>query len=104
MNKIDYDEVVRRLGHFRGRNNLSMRDASSGVGRNPQFFKTIENKSIQLKVSTLLEFCSLIGIEPFEFFYIGKEYNKDDKYFFELFNSLSKENKQVIIDLMKKLK
>ena len=104
MSKIDYNEVIRRIGYFRTENNLSMREASVGIERNPQFFKTIENKSIELKVRTLLDFCNLVDIEPFEFFYIGKEYNKEDKYFFELFNSLTQENKQVIIDLMKKLK
>lgn len=104
MNEIDYDEVVRRIGYFRNKANYSMRKASEGIDKNPQFFKTIENKSIELKVKTLLAFCKLVNIKPYEFFYMGKEYSEEDKHFFELFSSLSNENKKVITDLMKKLK
>ena len=104
MNKIDYKEVLLRLGKFRGRVNLSRRETSLDLGYTEQFMKRIETGKIQLKVTTLLDFCNLIDIHPFEFFYIGKEYNKYDVYFFELFNSLSKENKDVIINLMKNLK
>lgn len=101
---LDYDEAINRIGYFRNKSNLSMRDASMRLGKNPQFLKTIENKSIELKFRTFLEFCELVGISPFEFFFIGKEYSPEDKEFFSLFSSLSKENKSMIVDLMKKLK
>ena len=104
MSKITYDEVIRRLGYFRTNANLSMRETSLQLGYNPQFISTIENKSIELKVKTLLDFCELVDILPQEFFYAGKEYNKEDKNVLSLYNNLSAESKQMIIDLMKKLK
>ncbi len=104
MNKIDYDEIIERIGFFRTKANLSLRETSMRLGYNPQFMKTIENKSIELKMRTFLEFCDIVDITPQDFFMLGKNYNKEDKYVLELFGELSSENKKTIIDLMKKLK
>lgn len=102
--EIDYDEVVNRVGYFRTQANLSMRELSLRLDYNPQFISTIENKTIQLKVSTLLDFCEIVGISIQDFFYLGDSYNKDDKNVLELYNNLSADGKQTILDLMKKLK
>ena len=104
MEKISYDEIIKRVGYFRTKANLSLRETSVRLGYNPQFMKTIENKTIELKVKTLLDFCEVVEITPQEFFYLGSEYNKEDKYLLELYSGLSAENKQTIIDLIKKLK
>ncbi len=102
--KITYDEVIDRVGYFRTKANLSLRETSTRLGYNPQFMKTIENKSIELKVSTLLEFCDVAGIDIQDFFYLGKQYSTDDKHLLELFASLSDDSKKLIVELMKKLK
>lgn len=64
----------------------------------------IENKSVELKVSTLLEFFDIVDITPQDFFYMGEHYNKEDKNVLDLYNNLSQDEKQTILDLMKKLK
>lgn len=74
------------------------------LGYNPQFMKTIENKSIELKVKTLLDFCDVVDISIYDFFYLGENFNKDDKNILEKFNALSDSNKKVIIELIEKLK
>ncbi len=104
MKKITYDEIIRRLGYFRTKANLSMREASLQLGYNPQFISTIENKSVELKVKTLLDFCDMVEITPQDFFYLGDKYNKEDKNVLDLYNNLSSDSKQTILDLMKKLK
>ena len=104
MKKIDYDEVINRFAYFRNRANLSARELSERLDYNPQFVSTIESKKIELKVSTLLKFFDVVEITPQDFFYLGKEYNKEDKYVLDMFSSLSAESKATIIDLMKKLK
>ena len=104
MNNLTYDDIINRIGYFRVKNNLSLRELSIRLGYNPQFMKTIENKSIELKLRTLLDFCNVIDISVLEFFYLGTHYNKDDKDVLELYNNLSIENKEIIIKLMKKLK
>ena len=104
MEKITYDEVIKRIGYFRNQAKLPARETSARLGYNPQFIKTIENKSIELKVRTLLDFCDVVDITPQDFFYLGKEFNKEDKYFLEMFSQLSSENKNTIMELIKKLK
>lgn len=102
--KIDYDEIIKRIGYFRTKANLSMREASMRLGYNPQFMSTIENKSIELKVKTLLDFCEMVDITPQDFFYLGTQFNEEDKNELALYNSLSADDKQMILDLMKRLK
>lgn len=102
--KIDYDEIIHRVGYFRTRANLSARETSLRLGYSEQFMKRIENKSVELKVSTLLDFLDIVDITPQDFFYLGTQFNKEDKNVLKLYNNLSADGKQTILDLMKKLK
>lgn len=104
MDNIKYEDVIARIGFFRTKANLSLRETSMRLGYNPQFMTTIENKSIELKVKTLLDFCDVVGISVQDFFYLGKEYNEEDKNLLEIYGNLSKENKKFAIDFIKKLK
>lgn len=103
-NKIDYNDVINRIGYFRTKANLSARETSFRLGYSEQFMKRIENKSVELKVSTLLDFFDIVDITPQDFFYLGTDYNKEDKNVLTLYNTLSADSKQTILDLMKKLK
>ena len=102
--KLDYNDVINRIGFFRSKANLSARETSLRLGYSEQFMKRIETKTVELKVSTWLDFLDIVDISIQDFFYLGEQYNKEDKNILELFNNLSNENKQTIIDLMKKLK
>lgn len=102
--KIDYNEIINRIGFFRNNSHLSARETSLMLGYSEQFMKRIENKSVELKVSTLLELFDIFEITPQDFFYLGDHYNKQDKNVLDLFNGLSSESKQIVIELMKKLK
>lgn len=104
MKKITYEDVINRIGYFRNKANLSGRETSMRLGYNAQFMKTIENKSIELKVKTLLDFCEVVGISIQDFFYFGNEYNKYDLEFLETFSKLSTDDKETILTIMKKLK
>lgn len=104
MKKITYDDVIKRVGYFRTKANLSLRETSMRLGYNPQFMKTIENKSIELKVSTLIDFCEVTGISIYDFFYLGEKFSGEDKNFLELFGELSVDNKKLVIELIKKLR
>ena len=46
----------------------------------------------------------MLEITPQDFFYMGEHYNKEDKNVLDLYNNLSQDGKQTILDLMKKLK
>jgi len=102
--KIDYNDVIHRIGYFRNKNNLSARETSLRLGYSEQFMKRIESKKVELKVSTLLDFFDIVDITPQDFFFMGDQYNKEDKNVLDLYNNLSADSKQTILDLMKKLK
>ncbi len=103
MKKLTYDDIIDRVSFFRTRANLSLRELSAILGYNEQFMKTIENKSVELKVKTLIDFCDATHITLQDFFYLGEGFNKDDKNILDLYNNLSYENKQKIIDMIKGL-
>lgn len=102
--KIDYDEILNRMGYFMNKANLSARATSLKLGYSEQFMKRIFNKSVELKVSTLLEFLDLVDISVQDFFYLGDKYNKEDKFVLDLFNNLSSNGKETIINLLKQVK
>lgn len=102
--KVDYNEVLNRMGFFMNRANLSARATSLKLGYTEQFMKRIFNKSVELKVSTLLDFMNLVDITPQDFFYLGTSYNKNDKKLIDMFNDLSNESKEVVFSLIKQLK
>ena len=103
MKKLTYDDIIDRVSFFRTRANLSLRELSAILGYNEQFMKTIENKSVELKVKTLIDFCDATHITLQDFFYLGEGFNKEDKNILDLYNNLSYENKQKIIDMIKGL-
>ena len=55
MEKITYDDIIKRIGYFRTKANLSMRETSLQLGHNPQFMSTIENQEIFDKYDQLKE-------------------------------------------------
>ena len=71
-NNISNDEIINRMGYFMNKANLSARATSLKLGNSEQFIKRIQNKSVELKVKTLLEFCEVVGITLYHFFYLGK--------------------------------
>lgn len=104
MKKIDYDEIIRRFSYFRNKANFSGRELSERLDYNPQFVKTIERKEVELKVSTLLNFCEIMEITPQEFFYLGDKYNKNDAELLEIISSLSFDEKEAILKVIKLMK
>lgn len=102
--KIDYDDVLNRIGFFMNKANMSARAISFRFDHGEQFMKRILNKKVELKVKTLLEFFDIVDITPQDFFYLGEEYNKEDKYMLDMFNNLSSEGKATIVNLMKQIK
>ncbi len=104
MKDVSYDELINRFAYFRTNAKLSIREASLRLGYNETFVKTIESKKIELKLRTLLDFCEVVGISVFDFFYLGDKFDPKHKEIMELFMSLNDDNKNLVIDFMKALK
>lgn len=104
MSKYTYEEIINRLSSLRIKAGYSMREISLMLGYNPQFMKTIENQSVELKVRTLIDFCDVIGITIEEFFRQDNINNSHDKELFEMIEDLTNEDKELIYTLTKKVK
>lgn len=104
MKKLEYDDIIDRIIYFRNKSNLSVREASLRLGYNHQYFKQIESKMIDLKLSTLIKICELFEISLYDFFNLGTKYNSKSKEALESFINLSPENQQHILEIMKNLK
>lgn len=102
--KMSYDDIIYRIGYFRNKNNLSAREASLQLGFSDSFINRIERKSVELKVSTLMNFMEIVNITPEEFFYYKPENYEKDKQLLEVVKSLSNENKEALMDIAKRLK
>ncbi|MCM1404432.1 MAG: helix-turn-helix domain-containing protein [Prevotella sp.] len=100
---MEYKEVIHRLGYFRNRAKLSQREASLRLGYSPEFLRPIENQTVELKVSTLLDFCDVAGISIFDFFYLGEKYNPEHQQYLDLFRALPDHKKDAVITMLKSL-
>lgn len=100
---MNYQDVIKRVGYFRTRAKMSVREASSQLGHNARFLTTIESGEIELKVSTLLDFCDVVGISVFDFFYLGEKFNPEHQKFLDMFRALPDSKKDAVITLLKSL-
>lgn len=104
MKKLDYDDVINRIGFFRNRANLSARELSFRLDKGELYVTRIESKQVELRVSSLLQILDVLGITAQDFFYLGSEYNEEDKQLLDVYSSLSSDNKKFAMEFLKKLK
>ncbi len=104
MKKITYEDLLYRIGYFRNKNNLSARETSLRMGLGDAYINRIERNVVEMKVKTLLDFFDLVEINGVEFFYPNLDEYEKDKELIEILSTLSKDSKQTLIDLAKKLK
>ena len=95
-------EIIERIGYFRNQRNISAYKLGIELGHSKTYFYRIESGEIQLTIDMLLEVLDVLQVSTAEFF--CPTLNKDDKVLLDMISGLSQENKQTIIDLIKKLK
>ena len=101
---MDYKQIVERLSLIRTRKNLSAREFGHMLGNSDTYFYKVENGSIILNVPKLCEILETLEIETEEFFYNDFENYKRDKEILEITKSLSKEELEALILLLKRKK
>ena len=94
-------EIIERIGYFRNLKNITAYKLGIELGHSKTYFYRIESGEIQLTVDMLLEILDILQVTTTEFFSPIKE---EDKALLDMISNLSAENKQTIIDLIKRLK
>ncbi len=95
-------EIIDRIGYFRNLRNMSAYKLGMKLGHSKTYFYRIESGEIQLTLDMLLEVLDILDVSTTEFF--CPTLKEDDKVLLEMIGNLSTENKQTILDLIKKLK
>ena len=95
-------EIIDRIGYFRNKRNISAYKLGIELGHSKTYFYRIESGEIQLTVDMLLEILDILQVTTTEFF--SPIIKEEDKLLLDMISNLSYENKQTIIDLIKKLR
>lgn len=95
-------EIIERIGYFRNQRNISAYKLGIELGHSKTYFYRIESGEIQLTIDMLLEVLDILQVTTTEFF--CPTLKEDDKVLLDMIDNLSPENKNTIIDLVKKLK
>ena len=96
------EEILNRIGYFRNLRNISAYKLGLELGHSKTYFYRVESGEIALTLDMLLDILDILQVITTEFF--CPSLKDDDKILLEMINNLSPENKQTILDLVKKLK
>lgn len=95
-------EILDRIGYFRNKQGISSYKLGLELGHSKTYFYRVESGEIQLTLDMLLDILEILKVSTSEFF--CPILNKDDLMLIDEYNQLSAENKNVISDLIRKLK
>ena len=101
---MDYKQIIERLSLIRTRKNLSSRELGRMIGNSDTYFYKVEDGSIILNLPKLLEILEALEISTEEFFYDDFENYKKDKEILGITKSLSKEELEALVVLLKRKK
>ena len=95
-------EIVDRIAIIRMRANLSARALSLTIGKNASYINLLESKKdFEPSLSALLDIIEVCGSTPEEFFYSDLHQYQEDKDCFQFLRTLSKKQKDAIMNLYK---
>lgn len=100
---LSKQDIINRIGYFRNKKNISAYKLGMELGHSKTYFYRIESGEIGLTIELLLDILQILDVTTSEFFCPTLNTNQDEELIDQI-NSLSPENKQTILDLIKKLK
>lgn len=101
---MDYKQIIERLSLIRTRKNLSSREFGRMLGNSDTYFYKVEDGSIVINLPKLIEILDALEIDAEEFFYNDFDNYRKDKEILEITKSLSKEEFEALITLLKRKK
>jgi len=98
--KMTIKEIINRISFIRANANLSARELSLIIGKNPAYITQLETtSSFEPSLSTLLDILTVCNVSIEEFFYHDIQQYKNDKKLLDFFSTLSEKQKEAIIHL-----
>lgn len=99
---MNYQQIIERLSLYRTKKNLSSREFGRMLGNSDTYFYKVEDKSIIINLPKFLEMLDALEVDTEEFFYNDCDNYKRDKEILEITKSLSKEELEALILLLKR--
>ena len=99
---MNYKQIVERLSLLRTKKNLSSRELGGMIGNSDTYFYKVEDNTIILNLPKFLEILEALEISTEEFFYEDLDKYKKDKELLDVLHSLSKEELDALITLLKR--
>ena len=98
---MDLKEIVRRVGYFRNRANLSARALSLTIGKNSAYITKMEAGEFEPSMKIVLDIIEACNTTPEEFFYEDLNTYKIDKDNLNLIKNLPEQKKIALKELLK---
>lgn len=98
---MDLKEILRRVGYFRNRANLSARALSLTIGKNSAYITKMEAGEFEPSMKTILDIIEACNITAEEFFYEDLNTYKIDKENLSLIKNLPEQKKLALKELLK---
>ena len=96
--------LINRVGYFRTKARLSARDLSLRMGKSPGYITKFEAGGINLPMDVLFDIMEILGVSEEEFFSCDPEKYARDKKILMKYRNLSKENQDLVFNIMESLK
>lgn len=96
--------LIDRLGYLRTRANLSARELSQRIDKSIAYIAKFENGDFNIPAEVLLDAIDTCNSTPEEFFWNDINKYQEQKEFLTIFENLSQDSKQTILNLMKNMK
>ena len=98
---MDLKEIIRRIGYFRNRANLSARALSLTIGKNSAYITKMEAGEFEPSMKVVLDIIDTCNTTPEEFFYEDIHSYKIDKENLNIIKNLPEQKKLALKELLK---
>lgn len=98
---MDIKEIIRRIGYFRNKANLSAKGLSLSIDKNPAYIAKMESGEYEPSMRVMLDIIEACGTTPEEFFSENIESYKTDKEILPVIKKLDKTKKMALKELLK---
>ena len=99
---MNIDEIVKRIGFFRYKQNISARELSLKIGKNDSYIKQLEKTKFNLSTNALIEIIDALEVSYEEFFSPNYRTYYIDKDLYNTIIKLPEEKKKSLSDFLKK--
>lgn len=99
--QAELKDLIFRLGYFREKRNLSAREVSLRLGYTESWYYRVEAGKINLNATTLFALMDLLEITPSQLFYYDVEKFDEDKELLALLQTMSKQEKDALCQIIK---